>query len=411
MNAAPALGIAFFDACGTALSQQPSLSSPRAKVNLVQASVVPGQKGLLLEGQVERVVREGHEVLFEPDLEGLGAQGLGAIDSLLTTDREGRMFIPVQNTQQATVKLEPGLQLGAIEPCNSEPHTVSAGVHAISAVVKAEQSGERKGQLRKLLNFPEAGLSASELGQLQPTVLEAHDVFALSDSELGCTGIVKHHIDTEGHPPIKQHVRRTPFIQREKISQMVADMEAWGVIQSSISSWASPIVLVPKKDGSTRFCVDYHRLNAITRKDVYPLPRIDDILDTLGQSKYFSTLDLSAGYWQIELDQPSKEKSAFTTHCGLFEFNRMPFGLCNAPATFQRLMQSILARLEGRTCFVYIDDILVCLHSFEDHLVHLTQVFDRLRQAQLKLKPCFSETRSTLPGACYISRWNSSRSC
>ena len=274
-------------------------------------------------------------MLFEPDLEGLGAQGLGAI---VTIDREGKVFIPMQNTQQATVKLEPGLQLGAIEPCNSEPPTVSARVHAISAVVEAEQSGERKGQLRKLLNFPEAGLSASELGQLQQTVLEAHDVFALSDGELGCTGIVKHHTDTEGHPPIKQHVRRTPFIQQEKITQMVADMEAQGVIQPSISLWASPIVLVPKKDGSTKFCVDYRRLNAITRKDVYPLPRIDDILDTLGQSEYFSTLDLSAGYWQIELDPPSKEKSAFTTHCGLFEFNRIPFGLCNAPVTFQRLM-------------------------------------------------------------------------
>ena len=141
--------------------------------------------------------------------------------------------------------------------------------------------------------MPETGLSALELDQLQQTVLEAEHVFALMDSELGCTGIVKHHIDTEGHPPIKQPVRCTPFIQREKIAQIVADMETRGIIQPIVSPWASPIVLVPKKDGSTRFCVDYHCLNAITRKDVYPLPRIDDIL---GQSKYFSTLDLSAGY-------------------------------------------------------------------------------------------------------------------
>ena len=120
---------------------------------------------------------------------------------------------------------------------------------------------------------------------------------------------------------------------------------------------------------------------------MYPLPRIDDILDTLGQSKYFSYLDLSAGYWQIELDPRSKEKSAFTTPGGLFEFNRMPFGLCNAPATFQRLMQAVLAGLEGQTCFVYIDDILVCSRTFDDHLLHLKQVFERLRKAGLKLKP------------------------
>jgi hypothetical protein len=108
---------------------------------------------------------------------------------------------------------------------------------------------------------------------------------------------------------------------------MVADLEARGFIQPTVSPWASPIVLVPKKDWSTRFCVDYRRLNAVTRKDVYPLPRIDDILDTLGQSKYFTTLDLFAGYWQTELDSESKDKSSFTTHCWLFKFNRMPFGL------------------------------------------------------------------------------------
>ena len=387
MNAAPALGIAFLDAQGVALRQLLPLSSPHAKVSLIQASVVPGQKGLFLEGQIEGPVREGHDVLFEPDWEGLSKQGLGTFDSLLTVGSEGRVFIPVQNTQPVIVKLETGVPLGVVEPCESEPSTACSDVPAVSAVIQAEHSGERKEQLKNLLNLPETGLSALELDQLQQTVLEAEDVFALTDSELGCTGIVKHNIDTEGHSPIKQQVRRTPFIQREKIAQMVAEMEVRGVIQPSVSPWASPIVLVPKKDGSTRFCVDYRRLNAITRKDVYPLPRIDDILDTLGQSKYFSTLDLSAGYWQIELDPKSKEKSAFTTHCGLFEFNRMPFGLCNAPATFQRLMQSVLAGLEGRICFVYIDDILVCSRTFEEHLSHLKQVFDRLRQAHLKLKP------------------------
>ncbi len=103
------------------------------------------------------------------------------------------------------------------------------------------------------------------------------------------------------------------------------------------------MVLVPKKDGNLRFCVDYRKMNAVTRKDVYPLSRVDDILDTLGKAKYFSTLDLALGYWQIEMDAATREKSAFTTHCGLFEFLRMPLGLCNSPATFQRLMQTILA--------------------------------------------------------------------
>ena len=135
------------------------------------------------------------------------------------------------------------------------------------------------------------------------------------------------------------------------------------IVQPSSSPWASPIILVPKKDGSSRFCIDYRKLNSVTKKDVYPLPRIDDILDTLGQARYFTTLDLASGYWQIELDPATREKSAFTTHRGLFEFRRMPFGLCNAPSTFQRLMQVVLAGLEWQCCFVYIDDILVCSRS------------------------------------------------
>ena len=168
---------------------------------------------------------------------------------------------------------------------------------------------------------------------------------------------------------------------------MVSEMKDQGIIQPSISPWASPVVLVPKKDGKLRFCVDYRRLNAITKKDVYPLPRIDDILDTLGKTKYFSSLDLCLGYWQVELDEESRQKSAFATHQGFFEFVRMPFGLCNAPATFQRLMQVVLAGLDWDICFDYIDDILVASETFEDHLCHLRQVFDRLRMANLRLKP------------------------
>lgn len=155
---------------------------------------------------------------------------------------------------------------------------------------------------------------------------------------------------------------------------MVDNMRKQGVVQLSVSPWASPIVLVPKKDGTYRFCVDFRRLNAVTKKDVYPLARIDDILDTLGESKFFSSLDLASGYWQVELDPESRQKSAFTTYCGLFEFVRMPFGLCNVPAMFQRLMQKVLAELEWRTCFVYLDDILVASRSFDEHLQHLHEV-------------------------------------
>ena len=128
---------------------------------------------------------------------------------------------------------------------------------------------------------PKEGLDQGELNELKQLVMNFDDVFALTDDELGCTDVVTHKIDTGDHPPIKQYPRRTPFVQRAKIASMVADMEKKSIVKPSTSSWASPVVLVPKKDGTTCFCIDYRRLNAVTKKDVYPLPRIEDILDTL----------------------------------------------------------------------------------------------------------------------------------
>jgi hypothetical protein len=140
-----------------------------------------------------------------------------------------------------------------------------------------------------------------------------HDTFALDGGELGQTHQVVHVVDTEGHEPIKQHPRRIPFFLRSKVETMVEEMLQQKVIRPSQSPWASPIVLVAKKDGSTRFCVDYRKLNSVTKKDVYPLPRIDDTLDLLATNRFFSTLDLASGYWQVAMDEALKEKTAFTT--------------------------------------------------------------------------------------------------
>ena len=137
--------------------------------------------------------------------------------------------------------------------------------------------------------------------------------------------------------------------------------------------------------------MDYRKLNAATRKDAYPLPRIDDTLDSLGNSKWFSTLDLTSGYWQVEVNPEDRCKTAFCTSEGLFEFQVMPFGLCNAPATFQRLMDLVLSGLQWVSCLVYLDDVVVFGKSFEEHLKNMELVFARIREAGLKLKPskCF----------------------
>ena len=132
-----------------------------------------------------------------------------------------------------------------------------------------------------------------------------------------------------------------------------------GVIRPSTSPWSFPVVLVRKKDGSWRFCVDYRKVNSVTHRDAYPLPRIDATLDSLAGSKFFTTLDLASGYWQVELNEEGRGKTAFSIPSGHFEFNVMPFGLTNAPATFQRLMQCVLAGLTPSECLIYLDDIIV----------------------------------------------------
>ena len=161
-----------------------------------------------------------------------------------------------------------------------------------------------------------------------------------------------------------------------------------GIIEPSTSSWSSPVVLVEKKDGSPRFCVDFRKLDNVTVKDAYPLPNAEELIDELSRSRWFSTLDLASGYWQVELDSIDREKTAFTFHDkGLFHFKVMCFGLTNAPATFQRLMETVLKGILWKICVVYMDDVICYADKFQTAYNNLKIVFQHLRDAGLRLKP------------------------
>ena len=211
------------------------------------------------------------------------------------------------------------------------------------------------------------------------------DLFAAKDSDLGHTDTVKMKIDTQNHPPIKLRPYRTPLKDREMVDNAIDEMLQANVIRRSKSPWSFPVVIVGKKDGSKRFCVDFRKLNQITKPNSYPLPLIDDILANLGKAKYFSSLDLKSGYWQVLMSEADKEKTAFACHRGLFEFNVMPFGLMSAPAVFQELMSIVLQGLSDFST-AYLDDILIFSETLEQHLTHIQTVFDRLRKHGLKLK-------------------------
>jgi hypothetical protein len=158
------------------------------------------------------------------------------------------------------------------------------------------------------------------------------------------------------------------------------------LIEPSESPWSSPVVLIKKKDGSHRFCVDFRHLNSDTIRDAYPLPRADEQLEALGNARYFSSLDLASGFWQIEMDQNDKEKTAFCVPNGLYQFKVMPMGLTNAPLTFQRMMDQILKHLNWKKCLCFFDDILIFSSTFDEHLIALDEVLSTLARANLKVK-------------------------
>jgi predicted aspartyl protease len=210
------------------------------------------------------------------------------------------------------------------------------------------------------------------------------DVFATSTEELGRCTIGVHTIDTGDAKPIKQKAYRCSQPENDFLERTITELEQQGIVEPSQSAWASPVVVVPKKDGGKRICVDLRKVNMATRGDSFPMPNAEDLIDDLESAKVFSTLDLLSGFHQIAMEPGDKEKTAFITKKGLYQFTRMPFGLKNAPATFQRIMEAILVGLPFVKCF--IDDIIIYSCSFKEHMRHLDIVFTRLRNVNMKVK-------------------------
>ena len=210
--------------------------------------------------------------------------------------------------------------------------------------------------------------------------------FIKDKQDLGYTEAVHHRLRTTDSIPVAQPYRRIPPHQLQEVQEHIKGPLAQNVIVESHSPYAAPVVIVRKKDGGIRLCVDYRRLNAKTIGDAYPLPRIQESFDTLVGAQFFSTLDLASGYHQIAMHPDDQHKTAFVTPMGLFEYTRMPMGLSSAPATFQRLMQSTMSDFIFQFLLVYLDDLLVYSKTFDEHLAHLDRLLQRIIDAGLKLK-------------------------
>ena len=220
-------------------------------------------------------------------------------------------------------------------------------------------------------------------------------ILSKDELDLGWTDLITHRIDVGDNKPFRQQMRRYPPAHHEAIDKHLQDMLSQGVIEPATSPYASNIVLAKKKDGTLRCCIDFRQLNELTQKDAYPLPRVDSALDAMSGSKWFSTFDLRSGFHQVSVHPEDRDKTAFITRRGMFRFKTMPFGLCNAVATFQRLMDLVLTGLNLEICLVYLDDIIIFSATPEEHLERLERVLQRLRSANLKLKPnkcCLMQT-------------------
>ena len=298
--------------------------------------------------------------------------GLEVVDSVSRLGKDRSIPILVTNSTGKFIRIRRHGPIAKVEQLTGQ------GLAEVNSVIKGQK-------FDSTMDLKDLHVADKYRDNIEPLILRNSDLFASKDTELGHTDTVRMKIDTGSADPIKLRPYRTPLNNRKIIDETIDEMLDAKVIRRSRSPWSFPVVIVDKKDGSKRFCVDFRKLNQVTKKNSYPLPVIDDILALLGKAKYFTSLDLKSGYWQVLMNESDKEKTAFACHRGLFEFNVMPFGLSNAPAVFQELMSVVLQGL-GDFAIAYLDDILVFSPTLEDHLQHLDTIFDRLRKHDLKLK-------------------------
>lgn len=308
--------------------------------------------------------------------------------------------IPFRNPTDRYITLKKGQNVGfGIEIKdfmylneNEEVSVNKIEVSKSSTVSPSSSTSELKSQLpvhlQKLFSKSIVNLEQKDHYEVFSLIDRFQSVFAKDDFDLGLfNGEITHKIDTGEARPIKQRLRRTPMGFENEEKKHIEQMLEQGIIQPSISEWASAPVLVRKKDGKLRFCIDYRALNKVTTKDAFPIPNIQDCMDTLGGNAFFSTLDMASGYWQILVDEKDRSKTAFTTKYGLYEHVRLPFGLCNSPATFSRVIQQILRGLTWQECLAYLDDVIIFGSNMLSHTKNLSAVLARFEMYDLKLKP------------------------
>ena len=348
---------------------------------------IHGKVNLILHGYKMNVMTHGLEK-WSPSLPlGIDVQMVYAT----LADGSNRITVVLRNNTRDWLEVKKGVPVACMVTANEVPKVTNL----FSTEQTKEQSTltETKRQDLLLEKLDLSGLKAwpqQQAEQARSLLKEYHDIFSLEERDMGHTNATKHKIvlkdpDT---PPLKEHFCRIPPPQLDEVREHLKLMLDAGMIQPSNSPWCNAVVLVRKKDGLLRFCIDFRKLNSLTVRDSYPLPRICETLESLAGAAHFSTFGMNSGFWQVPMDEESKQYTAFTLgSMGLYECESMPFGLSNALPTFQRLMQNCLGELNLTYCLIYLDDVIVFFDMPDEHLRRMHVVFDRLREHSLKLKP------------------------
>ena len=333
-------------------------------------------------------------LLFEPCESTCSTHHIVSLATLATVT-DNMVLVRLINPNEHPITLPENCTLGSLSPGTIDSSATKPPADYPTEYTSAAATAQSVTALFNTSNLP-----PDQQSQLHALLEEFSDIVSTGPSDVGRTQVITQDIPTTTDQPIRMQPCRLPVHRQAEVRDHIDRLIDDGIVEPSASPWAAPIVVVHKPDDSIRLCVDYRKLNQRTKRDAFPLPRVDDAIDAMQGCKYFSTLDLASGYWQVELTEFAKVKSAFTTPFGLFQWNVMPFGLCNAPGTFQRLMSTVLRVLIPAICLVYLDDIIVFSKTFQEHLTNLRAVFLCLRKAGLKIKP--SKCNLLQPSVVYL---------
>ena len=378
----------FIGECWHMLRSRPNKKHWCRRVILQEDVVVPARSEVIIPTQVQFQRLSDASISDDWSTEiSCIKDGLLVSHTLIPQDTWTDVPVRMMNVKEQPVTIESGTVVADLEQVSVIGQHDTYDSEATDAKQIDEESESKTEYIQKLIEGVDDSIPESACLALEAILFKYRDVFSQDENDLGQTDIVMHHIDTGNARPVRQPLRRYPPAHVEVISEYVNNMLKQNTIEPASSPWASNVVLVKKKDGSFRCCIDYRRLNSVTKRDVYPLPRIDDCLDAMASAKWFSTIDLRSAYHQVLVAPEDRDKTTFICPRGMYRYKAMPFGLSNAGSTFQRLMDVVMSGLHMDVCLVYLDDIICFSSTVEEHLERLVRILGRLRTAGLKIKP------------------------